>query len=81
MIYDGIFVRRQGPSNREMMDALERSLAQLGMHSASDSYQRGVRRAAELEPLKPMPVQPPPRSSTRARVPGLDIRRFIPRRV
>ena len=60
-----------------MMRRLELAVAV----TAGETYQRGVRRAAELEPLKPMPVQSPPRSSTSARIPGLDIRRFIPRRV
>ena len=63
---------------REIIRRLELSTV---VRTAGDTYQRGVRRAAELEPLKPMPVQPPPRSSAPARIPGLDIRRFIPRRV
>jgi hypothetical protein len=63
---------------REIIRRLELSTAR---RLVCGTYQRGVRRAAELEPLKPMPVQPAPRSSAPARIPGLDIRRFIPRRV
>jgi len=64
-----------------MVDAMERALEDLRRHQALGAADAGMQRATELAALKPAPLRLVTRQAPAARVIGLDIRRFTPRRV